>query len=125
VAESGHRAHQRLLVGEVVDLAATVLGVGHGAGDDEHRDRVVIGLRNRRDRVGQARPADQDAHARFAGHARPAVGHEGGTLLMPRGHVAQRRGAESAVQLEGVHAGDPEDRARPHPLDQRDERLTA
>ena len=116
---------QRLLIGEIVDLAETALGCGDGARHDQHRDRVVIGLGDRRDRVRQPRSADQHADARPPGHAGVAVGHERRSLLVARRHVAQAGRADPAVQLERVDAGNPEHRRHAGTLQQRDQRLAA
>ena len=50
---------QALLVGQVVDLAQAAPRARHDAGDHEHRDRVVVGLGDRRERVRHAGPGDE------------------------------------------------------------------
>ena len=97
----------------------------HDARDHEHRDRVLVGLGDRRDRVRQARSADEGADARAAGDARPGVGHEAGPLLVARRDVADARLGQPPVELQRVDARDPEDRRGPRALQQLDHRLAA
>ena len=89
------RGHERALVGQVVQRAvpAAVVGASGGARDDQQRDRVVVGARDRRRGVRQAGARDQRAHAGLARDARVAVGHERRALLVARRDVADRGAA--------------------------------
>ena len=118
-------AHERLLVGQVVeraDLLPAVAAVRVGA-DHEHRDRVVERARHRRRGVRQAGARDQHADAGLAGDPRVGVGHEAGALLVPRGDVADVGRGEPAVDLQRVHAGDAEDGVGAVLLEQADDGL--
>ena len=124
MAEGGDRCHHRLLIREVVDLAEPTPALGHGAGDDEHRDRVVVRLGDGGHRVRQAGPADQHANAGVPGDPGPGVRHERRTLLVTRRDVADGRMRQAAVELERVDAGDPEDGRRAKLLQEADGRLS-
>ena len=61
----GDLREQALLVGQVVDLAERRRArARHDAGDHEHRDRVLVGLGDRGDRVREARAADERCRRR-------------------------------------------------------------
>ena len=123
----GDRRHERALVGQVVERAvpAAVVGARGGARDDEHRDRVVVGARDRRRGVRQAGAGDQRAHAGLAGDARVAVGHERRALLVTGRDVADVGRREAAVDLERVHARDAEHGVDVVLLEEADDRLSA
>ena len=121
------RGHERPLVGQVVkrSVPEAVVGAGSRAGDHEHRDRVVIGARDRRCGVREAGARDQRADAGLAGDARVAVGHERGALLVARRDVTDAGGGETAVDLERVHARDAEHGVDVVLLEQADDGLAA
>ena len=52
------------------------------AGNHQHRNRVSIGLADRRSSVGDARSADYKADSRLTGYTCVAVGHKASTLFM-------------------------------------------
>ncbi len=82
----------------------------HLPGDGDHRHRVHVGVGERRDQVGRARPRGGDAHPRPAGHLRVAGRRVAGTLLMPDQDVAHAAGVEQrVVGGEDGPAGDAED----------------
>ena len=119
--------HEGALVGQVMQRAVppAVVGAGRGAGDDQQWDRVVVGAGDRRRSIGQAGTRDERADARLPRDAGVAVGHERGALLVSRGDVADVRGSEAAVDLEGVHPGDAEHGVGAVLLEQPDDRLAA
>ncbi len=89
--------HQRVVAGAVLVHAHRVDGgvaaFLHGAaaegfqprlgGDGEYRVAVVIRRGDAGNHVGGARPGSGEAHAELAGFPGVAVGHEGGTGLVP------------------------------------------
>lgn len=70
-------------------------------GDGEYRVAVVIRRGDAGNHVGGARPGSGEAHAELAGFPGVAVGHEGGTGLVPGDD--QLRPAAAHVAREGVH----------------------
>ena len=84
-------------------------GVGHLAGDHDHRDRVHVGVAQRRDDVGRRRPARHHGHARAAGGVGEPLGHVAGALLVAHEDVADRRVDDRVVHGEDGAAGQAED----------------
>jgi hypothetical protein len=127
VAEDRDPAHQAALVGQLVQPAlAHAEFVGDvDAGDDEHRNRVGIGLAHGGDDVGHAGAGDDEAGRRAAGGAGVAVGHEARALLVARGDVADAGVGQAAVELDRVHAGDAEDGVDAVALQDLDQHLAA
>src|SRR5215469_5156496 len=79
-------------------------------GDANERHRIALGVGQRRNDIGHARPGGNEADtctARESGHA---LGDEAGGLLVPDEHVADTaRAAERFVEWEqsaAWHAGD-------------------
>lgn len=107
MGERRNPCHQRALRRELMQLApaAAQLAAGLNAGDDQHRDRIGIGLAHGSGDIGHSGAGNNEANPRFAAGARIAVGHEPCTLLMPRRDMSDRRAREATVQLHGVHAG--------------------
>ena len=111
VAERGHVADQRALVGDLVQapLAEPQLVALVDAGDHHHRHRIAVGLPHRGRDVGHAGAGDDEAGGGTARRAREAIGHEARSLLVARGDVTDPGSGEPTIQLDGVHAGDAED----------------
>ena len=124
---AGDRGHERALVGQVVQRAvpAAVVGASGGAGDDQQRNRVVVGARDRGRGVGQPGARDERADTGLARDARVPVGHERGALLVARRDVANGGVGEAPVDLERVHARNAEDQVDVVLLEQADDRFPA
>ena len=96
----------------------------HLTGDRHQRHRVHVGVGDRGDQVGGARPGGGRADPGPAGDLRVPFGHVPGTLL-----VAHQEGADVRIVMEGVEQGDhrptrqPEDRGDPGPLEGRQGRV--
>ncbi len=110
--------HLHLVLGDrpedrkLVDLlkAVKTAARGHGRRSDDHDRRVrVIRGGDRRDDVGDAGTVLARAHARDAGHARIAVGHVAGGLLVADGDEADARGREEVERVHERRTDDAED----------------
>ena len=99
--------------------------VRHLAGDDDHRDRVHVGVAQRRDDVGGRRAAGHHGHAGPAGGVGVALGHVAGALLVAHEDVADRRVDDRVVHGEDAAAREPEDRVDALHLERLDQRLAA
>ncbi|VWD42684.1 hypothetical protein BCO71033_04712 [Burkholderia contaminans] len=95
------------------------------ARDHQHRDRIRVGLCHRGRDIGHPRPGDDEADARPARDACIAVGHEAGPLFVARRHVADRRCGETAIELDGMHAGNAEHAFDAVAFEEVDERFAA
>ena len=97
---------------------------GDLAGDRDHGNRVHVGVGQRGDQVGRARPAGGHADADAPGGLRVAGGGVPGALLVADQDVADLLGVEQRV-VGGEHgaAGDAEDHVDADPLEGEDERL--
>ena len=85
-------------------------GAGDLAGDRDHRHRVHVGVGDRGDQVGRARPAGRHADADLAGGAGVALGRVAGALLVPDQDVPDLdRVVERVVRREDRAARDAED----------------
>ena len=127
VAETGQFVKHDLLAPKFVQapLAQAELAAAVDGGNDQHGNRVGQRLAHRGGDVGHAGSGDHEAHAGLAGHPRITVGHESHALFMPRGHVADRRGGEGAVQLDRVHARYAEHGVDAVSLEESDQHFTA
>ena len=106
---SDRRGHGTLVLGLVQAAPALAqAGAVVDAGNHQQRHRVGVGLADGGGDVGHARPGDDEAHSRLAADPRITVGHEAGALLVAGQHVADAAARKSAVQLQGMHAGDAE-----------------
>ncbi len=63
---------------------------GHLAGDAHHRDRIHVGVAQRRDHVGCRRTAGDHGDSRPTGDVGVPLGHVAGTLLVAHQDVADR-----------------------------------
>ncbi|MNZ67013.1 hypothetical protein D3C78_852480 [compost metagenome] len=110
MGERSHTGHQRTLVRQLVQLAATAaqLTARLHAGNHQHRNRIGIGLAHGGGDIGHARAGDDETHPRFATGAGIAVSHEAGALLVTRSDVVDARTGQPAIQLNGMHAGNAE-----------------
>ena len=104
---------ERALILQLVEppLPAPEVAAGKRARQDEHRHRVRIGLAHRSGDVREARPGDHEAGGRPAAGAGMAVGHEAGALLVARRDVPEPAVRQTAIELDGVDAGNAEDAA--------------
>jgi hypothetical protein len=59
----------------------------HLAGDRHQRDRIQLGIGDRRQQVGRAGAGGSHADRRHAGGARHPLGHEAAALLVPGQHM--------------------------------------
>ena len=100
-------------------------GRGHLAGDDDHRDRVHVGVAQRRDDVGGGRAAGHHGDAGLAGGVGVALGHVAGALLVAHEDVADRRVDDRVVHREDGPAGQAEDDLDPFHLEGLDEGLAS
>lgn len=107
----GKRPRHGRLVREFVQISpsSSVPDRGNGAGYDQHRDGIGVGLSDCRGRVRDSRPGDEDAYAGSSGNPRIAVGHEGGALFVPGEYVGDVRPGQSSVELQRMNAGNAED----------------
>ncbi|MNM89627.1 hypothetical protein D3C81_1018600 [compost metagenome] len=109
--ERRHPGHQAALGRQFMQLAApaTELIARLHTGDHQHRDRVGISLAHRGGDVGHPRAGDDEADARLATGTRIAISHEACALLVTWGDMPDRGTRQPAVELDGMHAGNPED----------------
>ena len=106
-AERGERARDRTQVGGLMQASPALAErcAVIGARNDQHRNRIGIGLADAGGRVGDARTGDQSAHTGLAGNARVAVSHEARTLLIARGDRAHITFFDATVELQRVLPG--------------------
>jgi hypothetical protein len=111
MAEAGDLADELALVLQLMQpaFAGADLPQGIDRGDDKHRHGIAIGLGHGGGDIGHARPGDDEADAGPAGDAGIAIGHESGTLLMARRHVADRRIRQAAIELHRMDPRNAED----------------
>ena len=121
---SSARHHQLVVLGDRAgdaDGVALLEGVAadrrgrHLAGDRHHRDRVHVGVHQRRHEVGRRRTRRHHRHAGAAGDVGVALGHVPGALLVAHEDVADRRLEQRVVGGQDAAAGQAEDRPRPPP----------
>ena len=93
------------------------------AGDDDERDRVQVGVGQRRDDVRRGRAARHHGHAGTAGRLGVALGHVAGALLVADEDVADRRVDERVVHGEDGPAGEAEHDLHTFHLEALDEGL--
>ena len=75
----------------------------------DERDRVHVGVGERRDDVRRAGTARHHRHAGPPGHLRVALGHVPGALLVAHEDVADRRVEDRVVDRQDRPAGQAED----------------
>ena len=111
VCHQRKRCHHGALVRQLVQLAPAMAQACAciDARDHQHRHGILIGLRHRGDRIGQARAGDHQRDTGFPGHASISVRHEPGPLFVARGDVADFGGSQPPIKLDRVHAGNAED----------------
>ena len=121
--EQRHLLHHAALVRQLVQMAKTLAQrvPRIDAGDDEHGNGIGARLAHGGDRVGEARSGDDEGDARLSRHARIAVGHEAGALLVARRDVADLRPRQPAIELDRVDARNAEDDLDAVSLQKRDE----
>ena len=96
------------------DGVALLEGVGadrrgaHLAGDADHRDRVHVGVHQRRDEVRRGRARCDHGDAGAAGDVGVPLGHVAGALLVTHEHVADRRLEQRVVGRQDAAAGQAE-----------------
>ena len=108
-------AHQEIVLGDRnrqpvgVDLLE---GVGpdhrlrHLPGDGDQRDRVELGVGDRRQEIGRARTGGAEAHGRAPGRAGDPLGDEPRALLVTGEDVTDRAGAERIIEGQARPSGD-------------------
>ena len=96
----------------------------HLPGDGHHRDRVHVGVGDRRHQVRRARPAGRHAHADAAGGLRVPGGRVARALLVPDQDVPDDLGVEQRVvgRQDGA-ARNAEHHVRADPLERVHQRL--
>ncbi len=82
---------------------------GHLAGDDDHRDRVHVGVAQRGDDVGRRRPGGDHGDTGTARDVRIALGHVAGALLVAHQDVPDGAVEQRVVHREDAAARKPED----------------
>ncbi|MCY1232038.1 hypothetical protein D9M72_445080 [compost metagenome] len=117
------RLHHAVLVGQLMQEPATVTEriAAIDAGDHQHRDGILPGLRHRRDGVCEPRTGDDEGDTRLAADPGISIGHEARTLFMARGHMADLRCRQPAIKLDRVHPGDAENHLDAIGLEQIDQ----
>ena len=117
IGRSCARHHQFVVLGDAAgdaDGVALLEGVGadgrrrHLAGDAHHRDRVHVGVAQRRDHVGGRRAAGDHGDAGPTGDVGVALGHVAGALLVAHEDVADRRIEQRVVGRQDAAAGQAE-----------------
>ena len=98
-------------------------GDGHLTRDDDHRDRVHVGVAQRGDDVGGRRARGDHGHARPTRHVGVALGHVAGALLVAHEDVADRAVEERVVHGQDAPARQAEDRVDALHLEGLDECL--
>ena len=115
----GDAADVRLLEGVGADRGRRDL-----AGDGHHRDRVHVGVGDRRHQVRGARPAGRHADADAPGGLGVPGGRVAGSLLVPDQDVPDRLGVEQrVVGRQDRAARDPEHHVRADALERVHQRL--
>ena len=127
------RAHDELVVlgdragdADRVALLERIRADGAGgdlAGDDDHGDRVHVGVAQRGDHVGGGRTARHHRHAGTAGDVGVALGHVARTLLVAHEDVADGALQKRVVGGEDAAAGEAEHDLGPGHLQALDECL--
>ena len=118
----GDRGHDRQVVDLLQGAAAPAVGRGTTA-DDDHGGAGELGLRDRGDPVGDARPGREDGQPRHPGQLAGGLGGKGSGLFVPYVEEAHRRlGLDGPVvhrehvrprqREHGLHAVCPRDRDR-------------
>ncbi len=110
VAEGGDTRHDIALRGQFMQAPiahAELFGAVDG-GDHQHGHGIGIGLAHGGEDVGHAGAGDDEADTGLAADAGIAIGHEAGTLLVARRHVADAGLGQAAIELDRVHAGNAE-----------------
>ncbi len=111
------------------DRVAFLEGVGadrrraHLAGDADHRDRIHVGVHQRRDEVGRRRARGHHRHSGLAGDVGVALGHVTRALLVTHQHVADRRFQERVVGRKDAPARQTEHHVDALELERSDQRL--
>ena len=93
-----------VLVRLLVDAVAAAL-----PGDGHQRRAVEVGVGDPGGEIGRAGAEGGQADPRAAGEPAPGVRHEGGPLLVPRGHELDPRVHQGVEDVEDLLAGDAED----------------
>ena len=78
-------------------------------GDEHGRDRVHVGVGDRRDEVGRAGAGGREGDADLAGGLRVALGRVACALLVTDLHVLEVGVVEGVVERQARSPGDPED----------------
>ncbi len=122
VQQLARRRHQVVVLGDRdgetvgVDLLKRV-GADHRArhlaGDRDERDRVELGVGDRRQEIGRARARGPETDRRRPRAARHPLGDEPGTLLVTREHVMDRAAVKRVVERQASAARDAGDRGDP------------
>ena len=78
------------------------------AAQHEHGHGIGIGLSDRRASVHHAGSGNEDTDPRFAGRASVSVRHEPCALFMAHADMANAAAGEPLVEVQGMHARNPE-----------------
>ena len=105
------------------NASVPIAAVGDLAGDDDHRDRVHVGVASGVTMLVAAGPAGHHGHAGATGGVGVALGHVPGTLLVAHEDVADRAVDDRVVHREDRAAGEAEDDLDALELEGADQRL--
>ncbi len=103
------RAHQGHLIDTALQLQQFVVEQRAASANQEHRNRVHVGVGHAGHRVGHARSRGDHRHAGTSGRARPSVGHMRRRLLVAGvddAEVMSEAGIEDRVQMAAVQGKD-------------------
>ena len=121
VAPLGDGRHHLELV-EVLDGLTAPLPEPGPAADHHDGGSCLLGLRDPRDRVGEARARGHRGDADLAGGEGPPLGHHHGVLLVSRVDEAEAAHPRALEQRQVVSAGQREQRIHPMPAQHLDQR---
>ena len=120
----GHGAQHVDRVDELVRRLFVHAGQAGLAGDGDQWGVVQVGVADAGGEVARARAEGRQTHARAPGEAAVGVGHEGRSLLVPRGHEGDElRAVERLAQVQRLLAGDAEHELDPLVLQAVDEEV--
>ncbi len=117
----GDRGDHRHLIESSLERHRLRFAKRRGARDEEGGHAVEVGVRDRGDAVGHARPRGDDGHARPPGGASPAIGGVPGRLLVAgvdQAHAVIGRRLEVRVQMSAVQREEGVDPRLPENPDQ-------
>jgi hypothetical protein len=127
VAEGRDTRDQVALRGKLMQpaLRHAEMRPGVDTRDHQHGDGIGIGFAHGGRDIGHAGTGDDEAHAGLARGPGIAIGHEAGTLLMARRHMADIRRFEAPIELDRMNARNAENHLDAVGFEKLDQNFTA